>query len=235
MRSLYSIFAALFLLPVLAALGATGSVCHDAHRSLVFDETGDLVVAANDVAVSRFAYDDGHCVVSAETGAGVAGGVAVAVHGADVASAGAYKLWYGVGQDTLTSQGLQAVGVPRDWANGVDAGVSVMGSAGVGMATKAVGGVAASSTEMIEVSRWGRAGLQDGDFVMKGDPSLSNYLLSGKFQPSWMPGNNIPATFKSGESFYVPKSSLSYPSGWEIIKAPLGQRIYSGPTIPPQP
>ena len=66
MHRLLYIFATLFLLPVLAVSG-TGSVCHDAHRSLVFDEAGDLVVAANDVAVSRFAYDDGHCVVSAET------------------------------------------------------------------------------------------------------------------------------------------------------------------------
>ena len=72
----------------------------------------------------------------AETGVGIAAGVAVGLHGTDVAIAGYYTMANGVSQDTLTSQGLQAVGVPQDWANGVDAGISVIGTMGVGAAAK---------------------------------------------------------------------------------------------------
>ena len=38
----------------------------------------------------------------------------------------------GVPQETLTSQGLQAVGVSQGWANGIDAGISIVGTVGVG-------------------------------------------------------------------------------------------------------
>jgi len=64
-------------------------------------------------------------------------GVAVGLHGTDVAIAGYYAMVNGVPQDTLTSQGLQAVGVPQDWANGIDAGISMVGSAGIGIAARA--------------------------------------------------------------------------------------------------
>ena len=64
MYILHTIFAALFLLP---ALVASGGVCHGECGSLVFDEAGNLAAAANDFAVSRFAHDDSHRVVRAET------------------------------------------------------------------------------------------------------------------------------------------------------------------------
>ncbi len=78
----------------------------------------------------------GFAGLSAETGVGIAAGVAVGLHGTDVAIAGYNAMANGVSQDTLTSQGLQAVGVPQDWANGVDVGISVIGTIGVGAAAK---------------------------------------------------------------------------------------------------
>ena len=46
--------------------GGEGRVIHREGSSLVFDETGALIIAANDTAVSRFTYD-GHRVTRAET------------------------------------------------------------------------------------------------------------------------------------------------------------------------
>ena len=56
--------------------------------------------------------------------------MAVGLHGTDVAIAGYNTMANGDSQDTLTSQGLQAVGVPQNWANGVDAGISIIGTIG---------------------------------------------------------------------------------------------------------
>ena len=64
MNRLFTILAVLLLLP---ALGASETFCHDAHGSLAFDDVMDLVAVANDAAITRFAYDDGHRVTRAET------------------------------------------------------------------------------------------------------------------------------------------------------------------------
>ena len=63
--------------------------------------------------------------------------------------------------------------------------------------------------ELTAVSRWGRAGLAGGDWVMQGEASLTNYLLSGKWQPSGggALGNQY-AAFGAGESYVVPRSAL---------------------------
>ena len=79
----------------------------------------------------------GFAVFTAETGAGVVGGLAVAYHGWDVATAGWDTLVSGTLQDSMTSQSMQSIGVPRDWANGIDAAISVGGSMGVGAAASA--------------------------------------------------------------------------------------------------
>jgi hypothetical protein len=79
---------------------------------------------------------------------------------------------------------------------------------------------------LTQVSRWGRPGLESGDWVMKGGPNWWNYIWSGKWQPGL--GNQF-ARFNSGESFLVPKSSLVWPVGWGIdgfFKGVLGQRWY---------
>ncbi len=81
---------------------------------------------------------------------------------------------------------------------------------------------------LIPVSRWGRAGLEPGDWVMKGPVSPYNYLMSGKYQPLSWPGNNIPAPYMSGVAYNVPPTSLSWPTGpLGTVKGLIGQRIYT--------
>ncbi len=79
----------------------------------------------------------GFAGLTAETVAGAVAGMAVGLHGTDAAIAGYYTMVNGVPQGTLTLQGLQAIGVPQDWANGVDVGISVIGTMGVGAASAA--------------------------------------------------------------------------------------------------
>ncbi|HZR27576.1 MAG TPA: hypothetical protein VFA71_02250, partial [Terriglobales bacterium] len=75
----------------------------------------------------------------------------------------------------------------------------------------------------VTVSRWGRPGLEAGDWVMKGEANYWNYLKSGKWDPG--PWNEF-APYNSGQEFTVPSDTLEWPSGWEFIKGILGQRIY---------
>ena len=74
---------------------------------------------------------------TAETGIGVAAGVAVGLHGTDVMCAGYGKMVDGVPYDTLTSQAMQAAGIPQDTANGIDAGLSLGGTMATGLALRA--------------------------------------------------------------------------------------------------
>ena len=79
----------------------------------------------------------GFAVFTAETGAGVAGGLFVTYHGWDVATAGWDTMVSGDPQDSMSSQAMQSLGVPRDWANGLDAAISAGGSMGISAASTA--------------------------------------------------------------------------------------------------
>jgi RHS repeat-associated protein len=79
------------------------------------------------------------------------------------------------------------------------------------------------------VSRWGRPGLQEGDWVIPGGANFFNYVRSGKYQPQFLPGNNIPAKFNQGEEFVVPTRTLEFPKGRGIdgsVKRITGQKRY---------
>lgn len=71
-------------------------------------------------------------------------GLAVALHGMDVAVAGYNALVGGAPQATMTVQGLEAAGVPPDWAEGIDDGISIAGTMGAGAMAK--GGAAATTS-----------------------------------------------------------------------------------------
>jgi len=89
-----------------------------------------------------------------------------------------------------------------------------------------IGGLGGATSGMVTVSRWGRPGLQSGDWVMKGRASWWNYLKSGKWQPGF--GNEF-APFRTGAEFQVPASSLRWPRGFGIdgwVKGLYGQRRY---------
>ena len=76
------------------------------------------------------------------------------------------------------------------------------------------------------VTRWGRSGLEYGDWVMKGDNTILNYILSAKWQPGF--GNQF-ASKDSGKTYVVYNSQLKNPSGFGIdgsIKALFRQKRY---------
>jgi RHS repeat-associated protein len=94
------------------------------------------------------------------------------------------------------------------------------------------GGAAAEGGGMTTVSRWGRAGLVEGDFVMNGGVSKSNFIRSFKWEPETplnRTNKRVPfSEWESGENFIVPKSSLSWPNGVEKFKGVFGQRVFTG-------
>ncbi len=164
-------------------------------------------------------------------------GATVGTHGLDNVQAGFRQMVSGQNVDTHTSQSIQSLGVSKNTANLVDAGMSIAFTAGAG----ALNNVSKASTtfslsdDMTTVSRWGREGLQPGDFVMNGGATKYNYAMSGKWQPG---AGNTMASFSSGQEFTVPASTLGAPSqaatagafdkgvfGW--VKYGLGQRSYN--------
>ncbi|KAB2958325.1 MAG: RHS repeat-associated core domain-containing protein [Candidatus Methylomirabilis oxygeniifera] len=100
-------------------------------------------------------------------------------------------------------------------------GLGIVGGCGI----YAAGSWLLGGGESVLVTQWGGAGMRSGGWVMKGGRTVTNYVLSGKWQPGWFPGGNIYAPFSSGISAWVPASSLAWPGGWEFIKGFLGQRI----------
>lgn len=66
------------------------------------------------------------------TGGGAIAGGLVAYHGFDQFVAGVRQAYNNAPADTVTSQTLQAVGVPQQCANSIDAGLSIAGSFGAG-------------------------------------------------------------------------------------------------------
>jgi len=80
----------------------------------------------------------GLAVTTGWTGVGGVAGVAVGIHGLDQVQAGLRQAFTDCPVDSMTSQGLQAVGLSQSVANGVDAGLSVAGSLGAGTATQAI-------------------------------------------------------------------------------------------------
>jgi RHS repeat-associated protein len=79
-------------------------------------------------------------------------GVLVAAHGADTAASGAATVWTGTQVDSFTSQGLQKVGLTRTQANLADAGISIVGTLGANLATRAPAVAAVATTEGASVS-----------------------------------------------------------------------------------
>ena len=134
-------------------------------------------------------------------------GLAVAIHGLDVAATGFNELLYGVPQDTLTSQGLQAVGLPQDDANGIDAGLSIVGAMGIGAAIRTattpikVGGQASGSTtlyravkpeELQDIINTGKFRIPDG---VKGVSAEGKYFTS-TYESAKKYGDAATKTFK---------------------------------------
>lgn len=84
------------------------------------------------------------------------------------------------------------------------------------------------ANDLQQVSRWGRPGLQPDDWVQLGSPTRRNYIFTGKWQSGF--GNTF-TPFKNGETYFLPKEEIVWPSGWGVDgwwKGLLNQRIYVG-------
>jgi RHS repeat-associated protein len=93
-----------------------------------------------------------------------------------------------------------------------------------GLVKSVVAAPMACGTELVTVSRWGRPGLEAGDWVVKGRQNFLGYTRSFKWENhKW----NQYADKNTGQSYQVPANSLSNPAGWEAFKSIFGQRIYN--------
>ena len=90
------------------------------------------------------------------SGVGLIAGGAVALHGADIAASGFRQALSGNEIDSLTSQGLQKLGMSKGTANSVDTGISIVGSIGTGIGTAAtkIGNIAAIDPLASGMSKW---------------------------------------------------------------------------------
>ena len=77
-------------------------------------------------------------IATSWSGIGAIAGGAVALHGLDQVQAGFRTAFTGQATDSVTSSGLQAIGVPQRAANIADAGISIVGSLGAGSATASI-------------------------------------------------------------------------------------------------
>lgn len=118
-------------------------------------------------------------VATSWTGIGAVAGGVVAVHGLDTTQAGLRKMWSGEDVDTLTSGGLQAVGVPRGWANGIDTTISIVGSLGAGVATAGVrAGAMVVPKALGEVGAVGEIGTEASETFYRGMSQADHAVLS---------------------------------------------------------
>ncbi|EER62092.1 YD repeat protein [Acidovorax delafieldii 2AN] len=96
----------------------------------------------------------------------------------------------------------------------------------IGLVGSASAPLFCAAPETITVSRWGREGLETGDWVMKGGQNWWTYARSFKWQPGM--GNQF-APYGTGASYQIPASAARWPTGVGIDgawKGLFGQRIY---------
>ena len=176
----------------------------------MFHQTGTYDDANNVTHIEGY----NHWVNDGEPGLFDGVGGAFGVGFSAVGSAASFHLW-----DGGAARHDPSFGVSRGLADvGVAAGTAAFGGA--------AGAVGKAGEETVTVARWGRSGLKAGDWVMKGKANRWNYLRSFKWQPGL--GNKF-SSFKAGEEFQVPASSVKWPTGWGIDgwwKGLFGQRIY---------
>ncbi|WP_028315502.1 RHS repeat domain-containing protein [Desulfatibacillum aliphaticivorans] len=126
---------------------------------------------------------------------------------------------------------VAALWTPETYA---DTAMTLFGGAVGGKVLGALGKMGSKAAKFTKVSRWGREGLEDGDFVMKGGKNALNYIKSGKWQKGM---GNTRASYSSGSEYMVPTNSLKPPSQaatatfWDKglfghIKSAMGQRSY---------
>lgn len=71
-----------------------------------------------------------------------------------------------------------------------------------------------NGNRLVNITRWGRPGLQSGDWVMKGNNTWYNYIRSFKWD--FISPTNTIAPKSIGETFLVPLKTLNRPKGFGI-------------------
>jgi RHS repeat-associated protein len=105
--------------------------------------------------VFEFAAGASLGIAASWTGVGAVAGGAVAVHGLDTIYSGFGTAINGSAVNSFTSQGLHAAGLSQNTANLIDAGISVVGSAGAGIFNGATKVAAIAQTpEAAGMSTW---------------------------------------------------------------------------------
>lgn len=91
-------------------------------------------------------------------------GALVAIHGIDTFQSGLRQAYFGEEVDTVTSHGLQSIGISRRNANLIDTGICVVGSLGAGTISAATKALTLARTEegagmsILELLRTANAG-----------------------------------------------------------------------------
>ena len=119
---------------------ATGSDSEEDQPSLWNRFTGGLKMVGGALETVAGAGLVAAGAATSELGIGIpiaAAGYFVGAHGLDTTVSGARTLWNGTQVDTFTSQGLQLAGMTRTTANLADATISIAGTFGANMATRA--------------------------------------------------------------------------------------------------
>ena len=173
--------------------------------------------------------------VYATAGLGAIACGAIAAHGLDTVASGLKQVWTGEDERTLTARGVEGITGSRTAGDAVDLALGVGGSfAARGIAASAARFTkvteAGDVVEMTRVTRWGKPGLRENDWVMVGEREVGNWFMSGKATQA---SRSARASFNAAETFEVPTSSLKTPLqvGKEgpfsdLIKTLYGQRIY---------
>ena len=163
--------------------------------------------------------------VTSETVVGGLIGAAVATHGVDVIWSG-LQMCAGKDARTCTSQLMEsAFGVEPSTADTIDdllSGATTLGFGVINNAVKLERGVTI-------VTRWGRPGLECGDWVVEGRATYWGYFRSGKWQPGFGNKFTLPGEY---QEFTVSPGSLHLPTPEDDwlwwMKIIFGQKIYDG-------
>lgn len=165
------------------------------------------------------------------------------IQGSDIITTSVMAIYDGERRDSIIHRATKAtameVGISEQkaelLAKTVNVGIGFVGmraplcAKGVGFMKecpkKVITEINNAETKFVPISRWGGE-LKNGSWVIKGYPTVGNYALSGKNQPTWLIGNNIYTPPNHIKTYLVPKNSLHCPKGREGVKYIFGQRIY---------
>ncbi len=167
------------------------------------------VIASGGLALMPFLMGLG---LSASAAAGISTAVGVVAVISTIGSSilNLFDTWCGINNSSLKT--LQKV---LNWTSLISNGVYSIGAMYNGF--KHISNTAIkelNGNRLVNVTRWGRSGLQSGDWVMKGNNTWYNYIRSFKWD--FISPSNTVAPKSIGETFLVPLKTLHRPTGFGV-------------------